>query len=164
MTAEGPLLVGWASASITPDVPVQLTGQHYVRISEYVRDPVTATALALESLDSGGASLDQAVIVSCDLAHAMVGFNRCAAHSNGTSRMYGSVDTTTYLSPEGVNDHGIELLFFWNREGDPIGVVVNLACPSQVVETKCLVSAGIWDASTAYSDQDPLQLERAPSL
>jgi hypothetical protein len=58
------LHIGWSSADITPDEPVQLAGQHYARISEGVRDPVTATALAL----AGGDAPDAAVIlVSCDL-------------------------------------------------------------------------------------------------
>lgn len=55
------LLVGWASADITPDRPVALSGQFYTRISESVHDPLTATALAL---DNGS---DQAVMVSLDL-------------------------------------------------------------------------------------------------
>jgi hypothetical protein len=62
---EDRLLIGWASGSITPDAPVQLEGQHYERVSERVRDPVTATALALESVDDG----EQAIILSCDLTH-----------------------------------------------------------------------------------------------
>ena len=57
------LSIGWGSASITPDEPAQLQGQFYERVSEYVRDPVMATALAIEAEDGSG----QAVIVSCDL-------------------------------------------------------------------------------------------------
>ena len=46
--------IGWASADITPDAPVFLGGQRYARISEGVKDPITATALALESLSGEG--------------------------------------------------------------------------------------------------------------
>lgn len=53
--------IGWASVSITPDCPVLMVGQMYHRVSEYVRDPLTATALAL---DNGEA---QAVFVSLDM-------------------------------------------------------------------------------------------------
>jgi hypothetical protein len=55
------LLVGWASASITPDRPVALSGQFHTRISKSVQDPITATALALDN------GRDQAVMVSLDL-------------------------------------------------------------------------------------------------
>ncbi|NLE20945.1 MAG: hypothetical protein GX623_09040, partial [Clostridiales bacterium] len=41
--------IGWASVSITPDRPVLMLGQMYHRVSEYVRDPLTATALALDN-------------------------------------------------------------------------------------------------------------------
>jgi hypothetical protein len=60
------LFVGAATASITPDKPVALSGQHHVRIAQTVDNPVTATALALESRQ-GAKVLDQAVMISCDL-------------------------------------------------------------------------------------------------
>jgi len=61
------LLVGAATTSITPDKPVALCGQFHTRISRAVDNPLTATALAIESRD-GAKSLDQAVLVSCDLS------------------------------------------------------------------------------------------------
>ena len=60
------LLVGATSVSITPDRPVALSGQMHTRISRGVRSPVMAAALALESRDAGK-SVDQAILVSCDL-------------------------------------------------------------------------------------------------
>jgi|GEM_PF-3327231 len=60
-----PLRVGWAVADITPARPVALIGQLYKRISTGVRDPLTATVLALET--QGGDKPEQAILVSCDL-------------------------------------------------------------------------------------------------
>lgn len=60
-----PVLVGWATADITPIRPVALVGQLHKRISTGVRDPLTATVLALEA--SGGGQPEQAILVSCDL-------------------------------------------------------------------------------------------------
>lgn len=58
------LLIGWASADITPDQPVVLGAQHKMRISEGVDGPVTATALAM----SAGEDPEKCVIfISCDL-------------------------------------------------------------------------------------------------
>lgn len=54
--------IGWSQISITPNRPVYVQGQLYLRISAYVRDPLTATALALEAGD------EQAVLLSADLA------------------------------------------------------------------------------------------------
>ena len=45
------ILIGWGSKDITPEGPAILVGQFHVRISESVKDPLTVTALALESED-----------------------------------------------------------------------------------------------------------------
>jgi len=61
-----PLYAGWASADITPQRPVALVGQLHKRISTGVRDPLTATALALETRDEAGGN-EQAILISCDV-------------------------------------------------------------------------------------------------
>ncbi len=43
------LKIGWASVDITPDRPVYVAGQMYTRISSYIHDPITATALVIEN-------------------------------------------------------------------------------------------------------------------
>jgi sugar phosphate isomerase/epimerase len=63
---ERPLTVGWATVDITPPKPVALVGQLHKRISSGVRDPITATALALETRGEKG-DKEQAVMVSCDV-------------------------------------------------------------------------------------------------
>lgn len=63
---EGNLHVGWGAQSITPDRPVALAGQRHVRIAREVADPVTCTALAIETRN-GEESLEHAILVSCDL-------------------------------------------------------------------------------------------------
>ena len=60
------LRIGWASVDITPDEPVFMAGYFNARVSEGVADPITATALALESVDDGRAT-GSVVMVSCDL-------------------------------------------------------------------------------------------------
>ena len=55
--------VGWAEVNITSDKPVLLQGQFYTRISEYVNDPVTATALVISG------EKDSLIFVSCDLVY-----------------------------------------------------------------------------------------------
>jgi hypothetical protein len=226
-----PIHIGWAHTSITPEQPVQLAGQFRERISEEVRDPVTATVLALEAPDAEGGPA-QAMVISCDLVRipgflqnrvrrrvaeeiegfdpaklfccaththtapemkpdvhpqppegvmapadycdffvervaaaaaeawrarrpggvswalgwAAVGFNRRAVYHDGTARMYGNSDAPDFRRLEGGNDHGVEMLFCWDRQGAITGVVINLACPSQVVESWNFVSADFWSA------------------
>ena len=234
MVAKRQLLIGWASTSITPDKPVQLQGLFHERISEYVRDPVTATALALETIGPEG-PVEQAVMVSCDLAHvsaelvqmlrkevarrlkgfntaklfvnaththtgpvvlegfypeppaevmrpseygeffvervteaiaqawhgrqpggisralghAAVGFNRRVVYDDGTAKMYGPSDTPAFMEVEGTQDHGLEMLFSWDEEAELTGVVVNIACPSQVVARRRYISADFWASARA---------------
>ncbi len=53
--------IGWAWTDITPQRPVFLAGQLYPRVSQYVQDPITATALALQRGE------EQAVLISADM-------------------------------------------------------------------------------------------------
>ncbi len=64
--STGRLKLGWASADITPDRPVVITGGSAARVSQGVKDPITATALAMESTGSNGTS-DMVIMVSLDL-------------------------------------------------------------------------------------------------
>lgn len=56
------LLIGWASRDVTPTGKVSLCGQFHIRLTEEVHDPLTVTALALESSDRK----EQAIVVSLD--------------------------------------------------------------------------------------------------
>ena len=218
--------IGWASRDITPDKPVSLWGQFHVRISERVNDPLTATALALESEDQR----QQAIMVSIDAVcvdnpvrdkcrellkeklddfdpsmlfintththtapvhspnqypeqapnvmsaeeyfevlmngittaaveawqhrtpgavswgcgQAVVGFNRRMTYFDGASKMYGDTNDPNFSHLEGHEDHGVDLLFTYNSDKRLAGMIVNLACPSQVTETDNFVSADFW--------------------
>ncbi len=56
------LRIGWAQVDTTPEqLPVHIVGQFHVRLSEGVKDRLSATACALESGD------DHVVFVACDL-------------------------------------------------------------------------------------------------
>ena len=45
---ENKFMVGWSRCDLTPDRPVFICGQFYERRSTHVRDPITATACAIE--------------------------------------------------------------------------------------------------------------------
>jgi len=222
------LYVGWATIDITPDKPVALVGQLHKRISQKVRDPLTATALALETRGGKG-QREQAILVSCDmlyirktvqdrlrqmvkqrvpdfdieklflnaththtapgfadedfgtlydvtkdegvmkaaeyadfflervakvvvdawqsrkpggmswaLGHAVVGLNRRAHYFNG------STNQPDFANLEGYEDHGVEMLFLWDRSKTLTGIVINIACTAQETEGLSEVSADFW--------------------
>jgi hypothetical protein len=243
---SGNLLIGWASENITPDVPVIIHGQFHARISEGVMDPVTVTALAIESVKEQ--SFEKVIMISCDLVfitddlrdavrervtkslpeikpeqiiinaththsgpqysasrevvkenasqisvtsdiknvygieldamefsdclaflvkriakaaeqawnnrkpcgisyglgHAVVGQNRLQAGFSGKSRMYGKTNREDFSHIEGYEDHSVNLLYTWDRQNNLTGVVINVACPSQVSEGEYLISADYW--------------------
>ena len=58
--------MGWSSADITPPRPVALVGQYHTRVSQGALDPLTLTALALETRGPDGKN-EQVVLISCDL-------------------------------------------------------------------------------------------------
>lgn len=65
LPAENTLRIGWASTDITPSQPVLLQGQFHARLSERVKDPITATALAIESAKDGRTT--RVILISADL-------------------------------------------------------------------------------------------------
>ncbi|MCC6509041.1 MAG: hypothetical protein IT423_08035 [Pirellulaceae bacterium] len=223
------LYVGATTVSITPDLPVALSGQMYLRISQKVESPVTATALAIETRQ-GNESLEQAIMVSCDLVairegvlekvrerlkpklpgfdvnklflsaththtapemtegrydlpkdgvmqpaayvefladqvataaanawntravggvgwglgHAVVAHNRRVLYDGDRAQMYGNSNQATFRGIEGYEDHGVEVLFFWDAEGQLVATAINVACPSQEVESRSAVNADFW--------------------
>jgi hypothetical protein len=224
VTLKKEILIGWASKSITPNRPIVLSGQFHARITKDVNDPITATALAIETED------DQAIMVSCDLliidkamqdklreqlqkklpefnpmklflntththtapntledwyppqdkeimssieyvdflvnclsdvivdawesrkpggiswafSYAVVGHNRRSVYFNGSSQMYGSTSREDFDCVEGYEDHGVNILFFWDQEQRLTGIIINIACPSQVTESASYISADFW--------------------
>lgn len=78
------------------------------------------------------------------LGHAAVGFNRIAVYADGSSRMYGNSGQTDFIGLEGGHDHGLELVFLWDDSDTLSGVMINLACPAQVVEGQNYLSADFW--------------------
>jgi hypothetical protein len=67
MNENKPIRIGWGTCNITPDRPVMLSGQLYSRVSRYVHDPISATALVLDNGDT------HAIMISCDMVGIMEG-------------------------------------------------------------------------------------------
>jgi hypothetical protein len=82
--------------------------------------------------------------MSWALEHAAVGFNRRFVYSDGTAKMLRPINTPDFDCVEGVEDHGLGLLFFWDEQGRLTGVVINVACPAQTDQGGTLISADFW--------------------
>ena len=82
--------------------------------------------------------------VSWALDQAVVGFNRRFVYSDGTAKMLAAVNTPEFDCIEGVEDHGLGLLFFWNEHRKLTGIVMNVASPAQSDQGGNQVSADFW--------------------
>jgi hypothetical protein len=82
--------------------------------------------------------------VSWGLGHAVVGHNRRAVYADGTAKMYGATDDPKFRGIEGGEDHGLELLFFWDKQKKLLATGINVECPSQEVEGRSTINADFW--------------------
>ena len=78
------------------------------------------------------------------LGYAVVAHNRRVVYSSGAAQMYGKTDRDDFIRIEGHEDHGVEVLFFWDRDDRLLATAVNIACPSQEVESRSAVNADFW--------------------
>ncbi|MFG0294718.1 MAG: hypothetical protein ACF8PG_02335 [Maioricimonas sp. JB045] len=82
--------------------------------------------------------------VGWGLGHAVVAQNRRSLYADGSAQMYGRTNRPNFRGIEGPEDHGVEVLFFWNGDDELIATAVNVACPSQEVEGLSRVNADFW--------------------
>lgn len=75
---------------------------------------------------------------------AAVGMNRRVCYDDGSAKMWGDADSANFTELEGGNDSGIELMYVFDEQKNIKGIVANVACPSQVVEHRCFISADYW--------------------
>lgn len=73
--------------------------------------------------------------------NARIGHCRRAVFANGEAEMYGDTTRTDFVGMEAGEDNGIEMLFTFDVKGKPTGMILNVACPSQVMEATYVVSS-----------------------
>ena len=82
--------------------------------------------------------------VSWGLNRTAIPYNRRASYANNTTTMYGKTNVPEFRNLEGYEDHDINSLFFWNKEGKLIAMSIDVACPAQEVEGRSEVNADYW--------------------
>lgn len=75
---------------------------------------------------------------------AVIGHCRRAVYSNGSALMYGLGCREDFKHMESGSDTGAELLYLFDDNRNPVAVVVNVACPSQVLEHSRFISSDYW--------------------
>ena len=108
-----------------------ITGGEYC---EFITGKILeAVQQALNSCQSSG--------ISNALSFANVGHCRRVVYSDGTAEMYGLTNRDDFTGMEGGEDSGVDLMFSFDQSGKPSGAIVNVACPSQVMEATYEISS-----------------------
>ena len=84
-----------------------------------------------------------------EFGRAVVGMCRRVSYDDGSAQMWGDVNTANFVSLEGGNDSGIELLYTFDKNKKLTGVVANIACPAQILEQRSFISADYWGRAKA---------------
>lgn len=75
------------------------------------------------------------------LGFARVGHCRRAVYANGTAEMYGDTTRSDFIGMEAGEDSGVDMLFTYDESGKPTGMLMNVACPSQIMESTYMISS-----------------------
>lgn len=118
------------------EIPKQGVMQPAEYVEFLVQRLTEAAGRAWKSRQPGG--------VSWGLGYAVVGHNRRAVYANGSAIMYGPTNRPDFQNFESGEDHGLEMLFFWDGQKRPVAVAINVACPSQEVEGRSTIHADFW--------------------
>ncbi|MFO0871925.1 MAG: hypothetical protein U0935_23615 [Pirellulales bacterium] len=97
--------------------------------------------------------------VGWGLGHAVIGSNRRAVYADGTAVMYGRTDGANFRLVEGYEDHGVEVLCFWDQNDKLLATAINVACPAQEVEGRRSVNADFW-----HPVREALRAQHGPEL
>ncbi len=106
-------------------------------IDDYVDQVVRQTAEAIEEAWRNRAE----AYIGSALAGARIGHCRRALYADGRAEMYGRTDREDFRAMEAGSDSGVETLFCWDSRKRLTGIILNVACPSQVMEASLLVTA-----------------------
>jgi hypothetical protein len=82
--------------------------------------------------------------VGWGLGYAQVALNRRSVYADGRAQMYGATNLSDFRGLEGYEDHGVEVLCFWDENDRLFATAINVACPAQEVESKSAVDADFW--------------------
>lgn len=127
---------------VGPDLP---QGENIENYAETIETMTTQIADSIVAAWQSKVPAD----FSWGLEQAVIGESRRACYFDGHSQMYGNPNDPNFSHYENPSDPDLGTLFFWNKEGKLLSVVVNVACPSQVVEGLSVLCADHWDVTRA---------------
>ncbi len=134
------------TATHTHNGPVTLEGRYTLPESGVMKPAEYTEFMTGKVADAIVESWEKRQIgkVAWGLGHAVVAQNRRAVYADGTAQMYGATDKESFRGIEGYQDHGLDVLFFWDRQDRLIATAINVPCPSQEAEGGLSLHADFW--------------------
>ena len=119
---------------------------------------VNTTAEGVQTPDEGRAMLIAAVVkvvkaawankkpgyIANGFGRAVVGMNRRVCYDDGSAKMWGDTNNACFTTLEAGTDNGIEMLFTYDENKKISGAMINVSCPSQVLEHRSFISSDYW--------------------
>lgn len=84
-----------------------------------------------------------------EFGRVAVGMCRRVVYNDGSAQMWGDTNTANFVSLEGGNDTGMELIYTFDTNKKITGVVANVCCPAQILEQRSFISADFWGRAKA---------------
>lgn len=69
---------------------------------------------------------------------------RRVRYKDGSAVMYGNTNTDNFLRIEGAADTGVEYIAAFDGARKMTGIIINLACPAQILEHQYFITADLW--------------------
>lgn len=124
-------------AMLAQDLGIELPAMRAAIYNAFAADRIAETIVrSHHDLRSGA--------IAFGLGQAVTGRNRRWMDHDGAATMYGDTSTPRFDHIEGYEDHGLNLIATYDGDGRLTGLLVNLACPSQVSENEFRISADYW--------------------
>lgn len=133
-------------ATHTHNAPVTIEGRYTLPESGIMRPSEYAEFMAGKVADAVVAAWEGRRIgkVGWGQGQAVVAQNRRAVYADGSAKMYGATDVDEFRGIEGYEDHGLDVLFFWDGEDRLIATAINVPCPAQEAEGGRSLHADFW--------------------
>jgi hypothetical protein len=82
--------------------------------------------------------------MSYGLDRNSIGFGRRTIYADGTAKMYGNTNRADFVNLEGMDDDDVGSIFLYDQQDQIKAIIVNVACPAQVVEGRSAINADFW--------------------
>ncbi len=152
-TAQSSATAGSSLKVLNRLVPEDMLYKPLVTVDDSIMTPVEAYEFLAERIaDAIKTAWEnrQPAMYACGFGRAAVGMNRRVCFDDGSAQMWGDTNSPNFTHLEGGNDNGVEMIFTFDADKNITGVVLNVACPSQVMEHRSVISSDYWGKVKMY--------------